>query len=95
MMGIRSVLRLVGRIMSWIGYGFLLVVALWTLLWWCSGCSAMKLNSADIVLGAAFILVPLALLTLIFEGEGADYDNQRRFLLTTRNISAKLACIVE
>lgn len=30
MMQARRVLRLVGRVVSWIGYGFLLVVALWT-----------------------------------------------------------------
>ena len=30
MRGIRSALRLAGRAVSWIGYGFLLVVALWT-----------------------------------------------------------------
>ena len=28
--GIRPALRIAGRVMSWIGYGFLLVVALWT-----------------------------------------------------------------
>ena len=28
--GIRPALRIAGRVVSWIGYGFLLVVALWT-----------------------------------------------------------------
>ena len=78
----RRVLRLVGRVMSWIGYGFLLIFALLTLLvllnlaltsatglllallWWCSGCSDTVLNLANIVLGLAFVLVPLALLAL-------------------------------
>ena len=78
----RRVLRLVGRVMSWIGYGFLLIFALLTfvvllelalapvtgllvaLLWWCSSCSDTALDLADIVLGLAFVLVPLALLAL-------------------------------
>lgn len=78
----RRVLRLVGRVMRWIGYGFLLIFALLTLLvllglalapatglllallWWCSGCSAVVLGLADIVLGTALVLIPLALLAL-------------------------------
>ena len=76
----RRVLRIAGRIVSWIGYGFLLVNALLTflvllslalapvagllvaLLWWCSGCSAVVLGLADIVLGTTLVLIPLALL---------------------------------
>ena len=35
------------------------------LLWWCSDCSDTVLNLANIVLGLAFVLVPLVLLTLL------------------------------
>ena len=80
--GIRSALRIAGKVVSWIGYGFLLVVALWTFmvllqlalapvagllvasLWWCSGCPDTVLDLADIVLGTALVLIPLALLAL-------------------------------
>ena len=34
------------------------------LLWWCSGCSAVVLGLAEIVLGTALVLMPLAVLAL-------------------------------